>query len=306
MKKMSDKEREQALQAYTERIKLDAPGTGGNGSEEEGEGGGRDSSSSEEERVPRHHYENIHCSAGSVCVNPESATFAALCKHRNPRHFECADLPCEDGCGDDDSSVTSGDEKDDKGEVEDGNGQENAGDEEEEEGKEDGGGRGGEAQEQVQGEAEKLPRPTQKGKEKGGAICFVGEVYPGGMSDVEVVKADKVVDKMKEAGLANNGCQLMADRGFNSMSPSLIRAGIHFVAPPWKRRTEVQFTAADMDVTREVANLRIHVERAIGALKTWRIVEHKFNHKQYDHITMCFRVVAALVNMTQQPFSSDK
>ena len=120
------------------------------------------------------------------------------------------------------------------------------------------------------------------GTTPGGAICFVGEVYPGRMSDVEVVRADRVVEKMKEAGLANNGCQLMADRGFNSMSPSLIGTGGHPLRSSCKRRNEVQFTAADMDATREVANSRTHVERTIGAMKACRIGEHRFNHKQYD------------------------
>lgn len=136
-------------------------------------------------------------------------------------------------------------------------------------------------------------------------IAYVGEVYPGRMSDCEVVQKDGLVGKMVDAGLAHNGCQLMADRGFNSISPQLVKEGIHFVAPLWKRRKEEQFQRGDMEATWEVANLRIHVERAIGAMKKWRIVEHKFNHKQYDHITMCFRVVAGLVNMMQQPFKSD-
>lgn len=138
-----------------------------------------------------------------------------------------------------------------------------------------------------------------------GAIAYVGEAYPGRMTDCEVVKKDRLVKKLSEAGLADNGVQLMADRGFNSISPLLVKEGIHFVAPPWKRRKEQQFQRGDMEATREVANLRIHVERAIGAMKKWRIVEHKFNHKQYDHITMCFRVVAGLVNLMQQPFKSE-
>lgn len=125
------------------------------------------------------------------------------------------------------------------------------------------------------------------------------------MTDCEVVQKDKLVEKMRDAGLSHSGCHLMADRGFNSISPALIKEGIHFVAPPWKRRNQTQFQKGDMESTREVANLRIHVERGIGAMKKWRITEHKFNHKQYDHITMCFRVVAGLVNMMPQPFKSD-
>lgn len=138
-----------------------------------------------------------------------------------------------------------------------------------------------------------------------GVICYVSDAYGGHTSDVDLVRVSGLVDALAEKGLAHEGCMLMADRGFNSISPLLIKQGIHYVAPPFKRRNETQFTDADMDVTWEVANLRIHVENAIGAMK-WSITCTAFNHKQLDHVGMCFHVVAALVNMIQQPFVSDK
>lgn len=137
-----------------------------------------------------------------------------------------------------------------------------------------------------------------------GAICYIGPAYPGRMSDVEVVRKSGLVDAMREVGLSHKGFKVMADKGFNAISPLLVREGIHYCAPPFKRRGEEQFTEADMDQNWEIANLRIHVERAIGAMKKWSIVDSKFHHKQLDHVEMCFHVVAALVNMMQQPFRS--
>lgn len=46
---------------------------------------------------------------------------------------------------------------------------------------------------------------------------------------------------------------------------------------------------AHMDDHREVANLRIPVEREIGTMKTWRILDQKFNHKHLDGVEMCCR-----------------
>ena len=144
------------------------------------------------------------------------------------------------------------------------------------------------------------------GTTPGGAICYIGNAYPGRMTDVEVVRASGLIGDMREGGLSHNGVMLMADKRFNAMSPLLVNEGIHYVAPPYKRQKEGQFMEPDMDSTREVANLRIHVERAIGAMKKWRIVDTKVNHKQLDDVAMCFHIVAASVNMMQQPFKSDK
>lgn len=140
----------------------------------------------------------------------------------------------------------------------------------------------------------------------GGAICYIGPAFPGRVTDTDAVRFSGLVGEMKEGGLTDKGIQVMADKGFNAISPLLASSGIMYVAPPFKRKGEPQFTNDDMDANWEIANLRIHVERAIGAMKTWRIVERKFNHKQLDHIEMCYRAVAGLVNITQRPFKSFK
>lgn len=138
----------------------------------------------------------------------------------------------------------------------------------------------------------------------GGTICYISGVYGGRLSDAELVRESGLLEDLRRGGFASGGFHVMADRGFNSVAPLLMQDEIHFVAPPWKRRGEEQFTQPDANLTQEIANRRIHVERAIGAMKKWRILETRFSSKQFDHVGMCFQIIGALVNMLQQPFAS--
>ena len=95
-----------------------------------------------------------------------------------------------------------------------------------------------------------------------------------------------------------------ADRGFKTIAPLLLKNNIHYVAPPSTRKDEEQFRKEDAAVTRDVANLRINVERAIGAIKQWTILDKKFDSQQFDLISSCYEICGSLVNMTHQPFAS--
>lgn len=138
----------------------------------------------------------------------------------------------------------------------------------------------------------------------GGAICYISGVYGGRLSDAELVRESGLLDDLRLGGFAGGGFHVMADRGFNSIAPLLMQDEIHFVAPPWKRQGEEQFTETDANLTQEIANRRIHVERAIGAMKKWRILDTKFSSKQFDHMGMCFQAIGGLVNLLQEPFAS--
>lgn len=97
----------------------------------------------------------------------------------------------------------------------------------------------------------------------------------------------------------------MADRGFNGIGIQLLNAGMSLVTPPGSRRHEDQFLAADAAYGGDVANVRIHVERAIGALKEWKICRQKFCSSSMDNISHAFGVCGALVNMLNEPFVSN-
>lgn len=47
-----------------------------------------------------------------------------------------------------------------------------------------------------------------------------------------MVKGSGLVDELQQRGFGDGGFHVMADRGFNSLAPLLLEAGIHYVAPP--------------------------------------------------------------------------
>lgn len=152
-------------------------------------------------------------------------------------------------------------------------------------------------------------RPTGKlliGVTPGGSICFISHLYGGRISDTELVHRSGVIQELESKGFGGcEGYQVMADRGFNAIGVQLLEIGMSLVAPPWSRQGEEQFQADDAKYTQEVANVRIHVERAIGALKEWKICETKFCSTRMDIVSTAVCVCGALVNMLNEPFVSN-
>lgn len=153
-------------------------------------------------------------------------------------------------------------------------------------------------------------RPTGKllvGVTTHGAICFVSQLYGGRISDTELVNRSGVIQDLVDRGFGDaKHFQVMADRGVDGIGIQLLAAGMSLVKPPGSRVGEEQFLSDDSRYTSEVANLRIHVQRAIGALKQWKICEHKFSTVRMDTVSKAVGVCGALVNMLNEPFVSVK
>ena len=154
-------------------------------------------------------------------------------------------------------------------------------------------------------------KPTGKvliGVTPSGVICHVSGMYGGRMSDTELVARSGIIPELVEKGFGfdsyGGGYMVMADRGFNGSAMQLYDVGLGYVAPPGTREEELQFSEVDAEITRDVANLRIHVERAIGALKQWKMCQNKFDSTQMDIVPRVYEVCAALVNMLNEPFVS--
>ena len=64
----------------------------------------------------------------------------------------------------------------------------------------------------------------------------------------------------------------MADRGFQ-IREDLLHYYCHLSVPPGARLND-QMTTTECRTTNEIANLRIHVERAINRIKTYRILKN--------------------------------
>ena len=99
-----------------------------------------------------------------------------------------------------------------------------------------------------------------------GHITFVSQLYTGSISDRELTE---------RSGLLNlpfdHKDTIMADKGFD-IQDILDNHGLKLDIPPFLRKQE-QMSAADVATNQQIANKRIHVERAISKIKKFHIFD---------------------------------
>ena len=100
-----------------------------------------------------------------------------------------------------------------------------------------------------------------------GALSHIFKLHRGCISDLEFFTNSGLLD------LLEPGDSVMADRGF-TIANLLDSKGVSLNIPPSK--VGDQLLETDLVATRRIAALRIHVERAVGRIKNYRIL-----HKQY-------------------------
>ena len=96
-----------------------------------------------------------------------------------------------------------------------------------------------------------------------GAVCFISPAYVGSISDVELTR---LLTALKD----KPGISIMADRGF-TIKDMLKELNIDLNIPPFLDGHS-QLTTEKIEVGRKIASLRIHVERAIGRMKSYNIL----------------------------------
>ena len=96
-----------------------------------------------------------------------------------------------------------------------------------------------------------------------GAISFVSKLYGGSISDRQLTEKCGILD------LLEPGDSIMADKGF-TIADLTEQRGVTLNIPPFKH--DNQFTERELLTTRRIASLRIHVERAIGRIKNFKIL----------------------------------
>ena len=93
-------------------------------------------------------------------------------------------------------------------------------------------------------------------------ISFLSSLWGGRISDKELTKRSKLLEKLE------HGDSIMADRGFDI--GSIMPEGTNVNIPPFLGGRP-QFEADELVVTRRIASLRIHVERAMERIKNFHI-----------------------------------
>ena len=92
-----------------------------------------------------------------------------------------------------------------------------------------------------------------------GSICFISEGWGGRSSDQHITENSNFLRKIYRDD------KVMADRGFN-ISEALGTYGAELAIPSFTRGKK-QLNPEDFELTRRIANVRIHVERVIASTK---------------------------------------
>ena len=103
-----------------------------------------------------------------------------------------------------------------------------------------------------------------------GVISYVSPLYVGGISDVELTRVSGFLQTLK----GKDGISIMADRGF-TIKDQLKEVGVELNMPPFLDGRS-QLLSEEIKVGRGIASLRIHIERAIGRIKQFRILQGTF------------------------------
>lgn len=122
-----------------------------------------------------------------------------------------------------------------------------------------------------------------------GFISFLSECYGGRASDKYICKDSGFYD------LLDLYDEVMADRGFQ-IQEELMLSFCTLTVPPGAR-LKSQMTDAEVQKTKKIANLRIHVERAINRVKTFRILKSPLPITMIHHCDDIVRTCAGLCNL---------
>jgi len=122
-----------------------------------------------------------------------------------------------------------------------------------------------------------------------GAVSWVSPVYGGRTSDVHIVRDSGFLNNIQRYDL------VMADRGFK-IREDLLVIGSNLAIPP-SSAASMQMRSKDVKETSQIANVRIHVERAIRRIKIFRILKQEMPLCIVPLADDIVRVCAALSNL---------
>lgn len=118
-----------------------------------------------------------------------------------------------------------------------------------------------------------------------GVATYISKAYPGSTPDKMIVEHCGILSQME------NGDLILADKGF--LIKDLLPQGVSLNIPPFL--STPQFTESQVIETQNIARARIHVERAIGRIKCFNILQRIPQHYM-SQISIIFQVCGALTN----------
>jgi hypothetical protein len=130
-----------------------------------------------------------------------------------------------------------------------------------------------------------------------GGLSFISELFPGSVSDREIVARCGILNPM----FWDKDDEIMADKGFtirDLLDPMGVKLNI-----PIFLEDKVQFSAEEVIVNQRISSLRIHVERYISRIKNFHIFDRPLPLTMHGSANQIFTVCSFLV-MFQNPIIS--
>ena len=124
-----------------------------------------------------------------------------------------------------------------------------------------------------------------------GCIMFMSPGYGGRVLDKDIVESSGFLT------VAPKDCSVLADRGFKFLG----NHGINFIVPPSKPRDRM-FSVEEITITKQIASLRVHIERVIKRLRDFNVLKLRCNNNFLKSLDQVVIVASALVNLDDPIF----
>ena len=125
-----------------------------------------------------------------------------------------------------------------------------------------------------------------------GMGVFFSDVYPGSVSDSKLTEVSGVLHNVRAEH------EIMADRGF-AIQDLCACKGIFLNKPDQK--SNPQFNPMEVSKNFDIAATRIHVERFIGRVGEWSILNHIWPIQRMDLLSSTWQTFCHIVNLKMPP-----
>ena len=146
-----------------------------------------------------------------------------------------------------------------------------------------------------------------------GSVSFLSKGWGGRVSDIELIRKSGFIDSSRH----RPGDQILADRGFTVQDDFAVHCSAQLIIPSFTKGKR-QLDARDVETSRKIASVRIHIERVIGLLKNRfailqgtmpinviKAASDEFEMKDISKVDKIVTVCAILVNLGDGIVSSD-
>ncbi|XP_059471644.1 uncharacterized protein LOC132205139 [Neocloeon triangulifer] len=123
-----------------------------------------------------------------------------------------------------------------------------------------------------------------------GTITFVSRVYAGRTSDKKLFQHCGIMEKLRTGDI------VMADRGFD-IAKVLEKKGVEVLIPDFLKNKE-RFSSEELRNSERIAEIRVHVERAIRKIKEFHILDNTIPITLMPMIDRIWICCATLANFT--------